>query len=145
MFSYLPRKYSVDCVCRDTLPGLFTNRTGANQGTNGQKWVPESLLWFSLRVLSLGKKAGWSPSFLGAVGSPPLLDSPPDLNCLRKYCLDTDEVPCTEKAHLSLGKVCFCLVHGANCSSWPTGRALGASLPASLPAKQMLVKINRYW
>lgn len=83
---YLSRKYSVDCVCRDILPGLFTNRPQANQGTNRQKWVPERLLWFSLCVGMLSpwvRKQDQAWSFLGAAESPPLLDCPPDLNCKK--------------------------------------------------------------
>jgi len=98
----LSRKYSVDCVCRDVLPGPFTNRAEANQGANRLKRVSGSLLWFSLCVVSLVREQDQAQSFLGAAGSPPVLDSLPDLNCS-----ETAEVPQTEYAHLPLGKLRF--------------------------------------
>lgn len=129
---YLSRKYSIGCVCRDILPGLFTNRTYTNQGTNRQKWVPESLLWFSLRVVSLGKKAGSSPIFFGCCrkSTSPGLPSRPELQGNTAQTL-----PRSHKQSVPtflLGNCISYLVHGvrrisAYCSSWPAGRVLGTA------------------
>lgn len=76
------------------------------------------------------RKQDQARSFLGAAESPLLLDSPPDLgNCL---------------SYLGHGgrriSACHC--------PWPAGKAWGmagqAEVHASLPAKQRLLKINRY-
>lgn len=146
MFLYLSRKYSVDCVCGDVLPGLFTNRTEANQGTNRQKWVPESLLWF-LGVLSAWvRKQGQAPSFLGAAESPSLLDSRPDLNCkeiLLRHCWGPPHRVCLPSSW-EIVFLPLCTVPERSLPTVAAGKALGALGPGELKSVHPFL-LSRDW